>query len=107
MKLGFRITRVIHVEMKLLADQRQDTLYALYTDALEHFLEYRKRGPVRYFQPPMKRLAIPTSILVPRPLADRVMVLCQQDQRTLAAVVETTVIVYLHEHTNRPLSQPG
>lgn len=98
-KLPFRISRDIHMQMKVYATRRHVPLHIVYTEAFEMLLERRAHETFPYYAPPMKTLSIETTIWVARALNDRIYELGRRDERPIGAVVETAAICYLQEHS--------
>lgn len=93
--IGFKLSRTLHVRMRLLAAQRRVKLSTVLIEALEYLLELRKKQEIRYFAPPMRGLGLQTSMWIPDILNQKLQDLIKRDQRGQSVILETATITYL------------
>ena len=93
--IGFKLSRTLHVRMRLLAAQRRVKLSTVLIEALEYLLALRAKQEIRYFAPPTGGLSLQTSMWIPQILNRKLEELIERDQRGPSVILETATITYL------------
>jgi hypothetical protein len=91
----FGVRPALHVEMKLLAKQRQVLLLELYAQATKQLLERRAQEPVIYFAAPIGRQTMLARVMLPDDLHAAARQAIIEDNCAIQDFFETAVRLYL------------